>query len=192
MAKARRREETKVRPTTADPDTLLGELVLYLARQCEEDPRFGATKLNKLLWNADFAAYVEFGKSITGQEYFALEHGPAPRRLLPVLDQLKQEQAAAVRPDDHFGWTQQRTFALRAPNLRLFGGPEIALVDRVIRECWHQNATEVSEASHGFIGWKVAKRGETIPYSVALVSARKLTKTEEQRALELAQALPAE
>src|SRR2546427_882130 len=137
-------DQDRKKLATDDPDVRLGELVLYIARQCEQDPGFGAVKLNKLLFNADFAAYVEFGKPISRQEYFALDFGPAPRRLLPVLEQLKQDQAVAVRPGDYFGYTQQRTFALRDANLDLFSSQEIALVDRLIRECWEQNATEMS------------------------------------------------
>ena len=164
------------------------ELVLHIARQSEGDESFGAVKLNKLLFRIDFTAYVKFGKSVTGQEYFALEHGPAPRRMKPVLLSMKAHEEAATRMDDFHGYRQRRTFALREADLSQFGPQEIALVDHVIRDCWDQHGTDLSEASHDFIGWKVAAEGETIPYSVALVCRREPTKTEQ----EIAKGLEAE
>ena len=50
-------------------DNKLRELVLYIAVLSEGDPAFGKVKLNKLLFFADFTAYLSFGKPITGHEY---------------------------------------------------------------------------------------------------------------------------
>lgn len=36
----------------------LRELMLYLAIKCESDPRFGAVKLNKLMFVIDVSAYL--------------------------------------------------------------------------------------------------------------------------------------
>ncbi len=172
-----------------DPDARLRELILHIARLSEGDEAFGALKLNKILFDADFTAYVKFGKSITGQRYFALERGPAPRRLKPVLEQMKRRGEAATRENDFHGYRQQRTFALREADLTAFSGEEVALVDHVIKDWSGYTGTEMSEASHRFIGWKVVKTGETIPYSVALVCRRELTKTEQAIAKSLAQSL---
>lgn len=170
-------------------DIRLRELILHIARQSEGDETFGAVKLNKLLFIADFVAHVKFGKPITGQGYFALEHGPAPRRLKPVLEAMKEYGEAATREDDFHGFRQQRTFALREADLSLFRGEEIALVDHVVRDLWGRTGTEMSEASHEFIGWKVAKEGETVPYSVGLVQRREPTKTEQEAVKRLVQSM---
>jgi hypothetical protein len=163
----------------------LRELILHIARQSEGDEAFGAVKLNKLLFSADFAAYIKFGKSITGQDYQAQELGPVPRRLKPVLERMVEEGEVATRVDDFHGFRQRRTFALREPNLSQFSPDEIALVDHIIKDCWNRTGTEMSEASHEFIGWKVAHVGEIIPYSVGLVERREITKSEQQVAKEL-------
>ena len=55
------------------------EPLLYVAHKSERDPSFGATKLNKLLFIADFLSYAKAGKSITGQPYVKLKNGPAPK-----------------------------------------------------------------------------------------------------------------
>ena len=46
----------------------LKELILYVADRCEADPTFGAIKLNKTLFYADFLAFASTGKPITGVE----------------------------------------------------------------------------------------------------------------------------
>ena len=47
------------------------ELVLYIAKRSEDDPRFCAVKLNKIMYYSDFGAYRRLGQSITGANYQA-------------------------------------------------------------------------------------------------------------------------
>ena len=51
-----------------EPDgAKLRELMLYITQKSEGDPRFGKTKLLKILVEADFTFYARTGRSITGQ-----------------------------------------------------------------------------------------------------------------------------
>jgi len=59
-------------------------------------PQFGSTKLNKVLFQADFTAYRRRGDSITAFEYQALERGPTLRKMKPVLRGLKNSNAVAI------------------------------------------------------------------------------------------------
>jgi len=163
----------------------LRELILHISRQSEGDPCFGAVKLNKILFYSDFIAYRQFGRSITGADYQKLNHGPAPRQLKPLHNRMRHEGAIAVRPNEYGGRMQQRSFALREPILGKFTAAEIALVDRIIQQLWGKNATEVSELSHRFVGWKLAKLGESIPYSLALLTKRDPTEKERQHGRKL-------
>ena len=91
MAKASSNDEQKLR-----------ELILLIARSSERDEHFGATKLNKILFYSDFWAYRKLGRSITGEVYRKLEHGPAPKRLLPVVRRMEKDRlggAGLLRPD---------------------------------------------------------------------------------------------
>jgi len=156
----------------------LAELILHVAQRSEMDPKFGATKLNKLLFYADFASYLHYGKSITDERYQKLEHGPAPRAIKPVLKRLAEEGAAVTKDTDHYGHKQVRTIALRAPDYSVFHARDIALVDKLVDSFWDKNATEMSDLSHQFIGWKLAALNEDIPYFVALVGSRSPTTKE--------------
>jgi antitoxin SocA-like protein len=64
------------------------EMLLYVADKLRDDKAGGATKLNKVLYFAEFAHVRQHGHPITGADYQKLQHGPAPRRLLPVRQHL--------------------------------------------------------------------------------------------------------
>jgi len=160
-------------------DEKFRELLLFIARHSEGDPLFGAIKLNKLLFLSDFSAYVGLGRPITGQEYFALSQGPAPRYLVRIRDEMKKKGDIAIRREgSSSGLYTNRVFALREPDLSQFTPQEIALVTSVLQNCWRHTGTELTEITHRFAGWRLAGDKETIPYSVALVGNRKPTSDE--------------
>jgi hypothetical protein len=146
---------------------------------------FGAIKLNKLLFFADFLCYARTGKAITGEEYQALEHGPAPRRLKPLLTEMRKGGAVAIRPRELGGYIQNRIFALREPILEKFTTGEIALVSDLVGRFWNMTAADISKLSHGFVGWHSARLGETIPYSCTLLGSREPTPEERAYGLSL-------
>ena len=173
-----------------EPDnTKLRELVLYVAVLSEGDPAFGKVKLNKLLFFADFTAYLMFGKPITGHEYQKLQKGPAPRQLLPVIPALEippgDDPDIAVRESTFYGYKQYRPLALRPPNMDIFAFKESELVKELVENFKGKTAMTMSDQSHLFIGWQLAKIGETIPYETALVSFREPNDTEIMAGLEL-------
>jgi hypothetical protein len=165
----------------------LRELILHVAWRSEDDRHFGAVKLNKILFFADFIAYRRWGRSITGAEYQKLEHGPAPRTIRPVLDNMERAGLVAEQPVERFGYVQKRVVALREPDLADFTAQEISLVDSVLMVCRGRNARAMSDMSHDFIGWRVAALGEAIPYGVAMIRKRQPTETERAHGLSLAE-----
>ncbi len=105
-----------------ESDKKLKELILYICLKEEGDENFGLTKLNKILFKADFLAYRYWGKPMTGQDYFKLENGPAPRRMVPVTEMMKQCDELFIRLTPHYGYPQKRPIAKREPDLSLFTG----------------------------------------------------------------------
>lgn len=150
-------------------DRTLGELVLYIAQKCSEHPKFGATKLNKILFFSDFLAFQREGRSISGACYMKLEHGPVPRRLKPVVHRLEREGAAAMEVKPLLGGrVQKRLRPLREPVLDSFHAKQIDLVHDVIEALKDATAEEVSEFSHNRI-WEVAELNEEIPYEAVFI-----------------------
>lgn len=168
-------------------DHKLRELILYLSLLSEGDEFFAATKLNKLVFYIDFVSFRATGKAVTAQEYQTLEEGPAPRRLIPAIESLKDTGSLVVRLEPIYNHVQKRPVALRQADLRPFSPEEIDLINNVVRHFWRMTASQVCDISHQFLGWQLSEAAETIPYSVALLSTDHLTENELQHAKEAEQ-----
>jgi hypothetical protein len=147
------------------------ELVLHVARETGGDPRCGSTKLNKVLFYADFQAFKILGASISGDEYVKQSYGPVPRSAGRVIRELEEAGDCVWKIEEYFGYSQKRLEAIRAPELSLFSRAELDLIRDVILELWDHNATEVSDLSHKFIGWRAAELYEVIPYGTVFVGS---------------------
>ncbi len=161
----------------------LAELILYISQKCASDPKFGATKLNKILYFSDYLAYGTYGRAITGVPYCHREQGPAPERLVPIRRYLESNRALIVQkiPIGN-GMEQHRTIALRNPDLRDFSQDDIALIDGIIKYFWDFDASESSELSHQMVGWKATEMDEQIPYRTIFLSDPPLTEREKEYA----------
>ena len=147
----------------------LQELILYISQKCEDDPKFSDTKLNKILFLADFRAYGYWGRSITGSQYFHNHHGPTSRAMVPARNKLEEAERFHMEERPYFGQKQNRPIATANPNLALFDKEEIELVDQIIEEFWHYTATQLSEETHTYVPWLTTEQGEDIPYETIFV-----------------------
>jgi hypothetical protein len=171
-----------------DPDARLRELILYIATKCDSDPRFNATRLNKILFYADFTSFAKTGRPITGAAYKALDRGPAPRRLVPVRNKMLDAGELRIDPVRAYSYDRHHYVALRQPKLNeFFKASDIALVDEIIQKTWGSTASLISDFSHHRI-WKIARKAwnELIPYEAMYVSDDRPTDTDASRAKILA------
>lgn len=175
-----------MRTTIRPNDKKFRELILYIAKKCADDPDFGKTKLNKILFYSDFLAYFRTGEPITGQEYMRIQHGPGPRKLKPTLDDMVKKGALRIRRERKIDLHQERVVALREPDLSDFSDQHLDIVDQIIQALWGRTNTEVSLLSHANIGWKLARHKETIPYETVFLSDRPLTAAELEYGRQLA------
>src|SRR4051794_39698051 len=90
-------------------------LVHYICWRCEDPTKLGAVKLNKVLWRADFRAYLELGDPVTGATYIKRQYGPVPSDILPTLRQLEAEGKLSIRTVDHYEKDKKEFFALTRP-----------------------------------------------------------------------------
>lgn len=165
------------------------ELLLYISQKCANDPKFGAVKLNKILFLSDFLAFAHYGEPITGFEYQKLEQGPAPRRLLPMRERMIEAKELGLQEIPlRSGNVQIRTVNLRRPKLGVLKPEHIAVVDAVIDALSEAGAEEVSELTHKMTGWKAARFGETIPYETIFLTDEPLTEADLERGREIAEA----
>lgn len=175
--------------TENEADSRLKELILYVSDKALGDKGFGLTKLNKILFNADFYCFARTGKSISGAEYHRNQFGPTPKRMKPILASMTQAGELVIRPGS-VSATQKRPLATRAPDLAEFTGEEIAIVDGFVETICDMTASAASDLSHKYVGWRLAQRLETIPYSTVFAMRDiPLTEGERERGRKLAASL---
>lgn len=142
---------------------------MYVAKQCEGAKFFGAIKLNKILWKADFDSFSERGVPVTGREYRRQKLGPTLREMRPIQNEMLKDGAILIERRD-FGddIIEHRTIAIDSPDLSLFTDDDISYVDRAIQHYWEMTGTESSDESHG-VAWKTRANGDPMPYEAALL-----------------------
>ena len=165
------------------------ELIVYVAERCADDPSFGAVKLNKILYYADFDAYRLLNQPISGATYRKLSEGPAPKELVKSRDELIEQGRIELEERPYFNRTQKRIVLTlgEAANPEMFSVDERQVVDQVIQFFWGKSAREVSDYSHREPGWLAAGEREPIPYETAGLSPEPIDQETEEYALRLAQ-----
>jgi hypothetical protein len=148
----------------------LEELILYVALRSEDSPTYGRTKLVKLLFFSDFAAFKRLGRPITGSHYRKLEFGPCPAEFPEATRALEKSGRAIYREPSKFSaYGQRRLIALRDPDLSVFTAEEIAIVDEIVERFKDRGGGDLSDLSHEFAGWRLAEPGEEIPYETVVL-----------------------
>ncbi len=150
--------------------TKLKELMLYIAERCQFRHNFGATMLNKILFFSDFISYARYGEPITGEDYFKLDWGPAPKYLLEAREELEREGAIITQVKKTWRGDQTRIVPKdREADLSVFDARQISLVDSIVDELKDESAKSVSGLSHKFYGWQITPDRETIPYETVFL-----------------------
>ena len=119
-----------------EPEKRLVELMLYIAEKCADDADFNVTRLNKILFFADFQAYAAYSKSISGAEYIALPYGPAPKGADEIRKEMVKRKWLFQRHPPKYSKKRTRLVARREPDLSLFTANDIAILDEVIEQFW--------------------------------------------------------
>lgn len=127
------------------------------------------TKLNKLLFYADFAHFKEYSTSITGARYVHLPHGPVPDNYEHYYATLIHEEGA-VRVEERF-FSQQITgeyfLSQVGPDLTVFDENELSTLLKVKKHFENMTATQIREVSHNEEAYKSTNMGENISYEYA-------------------------
>jgi putative zinc finger/helix-turn-helix YgiT family protein len=146
-----------------DPEKLLSA-ILYFCKG-----RVLKTKLNKLLFYADFKHFKEYAVSITGVRYARLPFGPVPDRYEYYYAALIHEEKALgvneiIYTDGHCG---EEFSAEREPNLSIFSDSELKILATVKEFFQDFNAKAISEFSHEERGYSETPTGKLISYEFA-------------------------
>ena len=148
----------------------LKQLILYVAERCANARFFGAIKLNKIIWRADFYSFAARGVPVTGREYRRQRFGPALREMLPVhRDMLMMGAIQVERRDFGDDIFEHRTIAVDRPDMDVFSDEDLGFVHESISHYWDMTGMETSDESHG-VAWRTRRNGDPMPYELAFLS----------------------
>lgn len=152
-----------------DPDTLM-EMMIFFAREAGGVLK---TKLNKLLWYADFAHYKHHTVSISGAAYSHYTYGPVPQNYEAFLSALCASDALVIEEID-LGTTkggEEMTGhnLIASRDARLSGLSQAALntLYEVHNHFAHMGSKRISKLSHEEEGYIRTKYKELISYEYA-------------------------
>ncbi len=126
------------------------------------------TKLNKLLFYADFLHYKEYGASITGARYIHLPYGP-------VLDNYEFYFASLIHEDGSIQVIEKKfrdyigevLTSNNQPDIGVFSPSELRILAKVKEHFQEYSATSISEKAHQEIGYLETDELDPISYKYA-------------------------
>ncbi len=115
------------------------------------------TKMNKLLFYADFAMFKQSCFSISGMRYKAIDMGPVPNNFQSIFEYLvNKSEIEIITTEFPNGYTgeQFKTKNDRAFNAALFSEKELITLEKVANIFKTTSTSEIIEMSHLENAWK--------------------------------------
>jgi transcriptional regulator with XRE-family HTH domain len=122
------------------------------------------TKLNKLLFYADFDSHKQTGYSISGVQYIAIPMGPVPNNFNSIFDYLvkKENVNISYKVFSEGVGEQFKPYQNRKFNPELFSEDELIILERVAKRFKNTSTKEIIEISHREKAWLENKIGNKI------------------------------
>jgi len=125
------------------------------------------TKLNKLMFYADFLHFKDYVLSITGAKYAHVPFGPAPTNYDLYFPLMIRQGLLAVEEIDYGGYLGEKYTSLINPDLNIFSEGELRVLS-IVKEFFRgYKANEISEYSHVEKGYQETSNGKMISYRYA-------------------------
>jgi len=133
--------------------------ILYF---CKDAPL--KTKLNKLLFYADFKHFKEYTVSITGAKYVHLQYGPVPNNYEFFTAELIRE-SALMSEEEMFGdYSGTKYKSLIDANLSIFNDTELKVLAEINEYFKSFNSSKIKDFSHKELAYTSTHDGESISY----------------------------
>ncbi len=146
----------------------LKEMVVFFAHKV---PSY-KTKMNKLLFYADFLCFRELGVGMSGARYKAIPYGPVPDKFQTLFENLSEIDVIDIfyTPLDN-GSRKEKLIGRedRPFNPTLFSATEISFLEKVATTFIDTTPSDIVEISHKEKGWIENESGKNfISYDYAL------------------------
>ncbi|MBI3137737.1 MAG: DUF4065 domain-containing protein [Sphingobacteriales bacterium] len=129
----------------------IGMMTKYFASRLEPFK----TKMNKLLFYADFFHYSKTGYSISGITYVAITHGPVPKNYGSIYDRLCESGYVDIREEEFQGYGGERLLCHDGePDMEIFSVSERFAIETVTKKLGHLKTADIVDVSHDEFAWQ--------------------------------------
>jgi len=126
------------------------------------------SKLNKLLFYADFKHFKECTLSITGLRYVHLPYGPVPDNYSMYYATLFSKGLVEFIEESYSqGYVGEVIKSVKEPDLNIFSPSELRIMASVMDDFKGYTATQIQKFSHKEKAYQQTNDGETISYAYA-------------------------
>ncbi|MCZ6803627.1 MAG: DUF4065 domain-containing protein [Proteobacteria bacterium] len=122
------------------------------------------TKLNKLLFYADFKHFKEYTVSITGARYIHFDYGPVPNNYEFFTAELQRGNELAVNEIMFGNFSGYDYVSNVDPDLAVFSDSELKVLAEVKEHFKSYGSKDIKEFSHKEKGYQQTNNGEAISY----------------------------
>jgi len=127
------------------------EMIIYFCTY----RRPSKTKLNKLLFYADFTFFKEYGVSMSGSEYYAIDMGPVPDNFNSIFEHLTKIDLLKVYSKTFTdGGVGEKYIPRREFNDKLFEEQDLKILQSIDDKFKNSSTQEMIDLSHEEIGWQ--------------------------------------
>ena len=164
------------------------EAALYIGERSENDPHFGVSKLVRLLYYSDCAAYILRGQPITGTTYLHFPHGPYPENWHQARMKMERTGAMTVLRNQHAqGYHHYGLLTNRPANREMLAPEELAEMDAQLERFVDYSAVAIEDYSQYEAAWLATEDGEPMDYELAGIAAPPLSQNSIRHGLQVAQ-----
>jgi len=128
------------------------QMVAFFAERMEP----WKTKLNKLLFYADFSMYAKTGNSISGAQYVAIPRGPVPNNFQSIYELLAKKGTIKVeysKINSEISGEKFKPSTEKPFNPALFSEEELNLLNQIVGRFSKVSTKEIIDASHEEKAW---------------------------------------
>jgi putative zinc finger/helix-turn-helix YgiT family protein len=137
------------------------EMVVFFSEQIEPYK----TKMNKLLFYADFLMFKQSCFSISGKRYVAIDRGPVPDKYASIYEYLVNENEVEIQYTEFPGGYTGEQFKAKADrpfNPSLFSENELDVLHKVASVFKSTSTHSIIELSHLEEAWKKNEKNKSI------------------------------
>lgn len=122
----------------------------------KEGGKINRMKAFKLIWLSDRAHLRKYGRTILGDNYFAMKLGPVPSKTKELSEEkgvsqthLKKYRDSFIKPDGQYDID-----SVNEPELKVFSNSDLDVMDNIYKTFGSKKEFTLSKFSHEFPEWK--------------------------------------